>query len=299
MASTPSDSDTLLAFSAEAGAVPSAPIDRTGAPEAPAVVAHTPPLPAARDLSPAIDTLTSRVARLERAVEDARSVCAQLRSEVETLVRARAENPKPPSRQPIVAARPLLKKPAQASWTASAIAAVSIGVIVALAGWRYWPGHAAASIIESVAPQAPGAASEVDPAGAEPLPPEPATTSQESSDGAPAPVAPVALVAPAARVAPAAHVALASVRAESDEPRRGPQTTRYAGTLSIDAEPGGNVFIDRRPAGKTPLRVENLRAGSHLVWIEREGFRRWTRVVSVPADRVSRVSAGLEPLPAR
>jgi len=73
----------------------------------------------------------------------------------------------------------------------------------------------------------------------------------------------------------------------------------YVGTLSIDATPGGEVFIDRRPAGQTPLRVQNLKAGSHLVWIEREGYRRFTRVVQVPADRVSRVWADLEPIPER
>ena len=39
------------------------------------------------------------------------------------------------------------------------------------------------------------------------------------------------------------------------------------GTLSIDAAPGGQVFIDRAAAGQTPLRVQNLKAGSHLVSI--------------------------------
>ena len=68
------------------------------------------------------------------------------------------------------------------------------------------------------------------------------------------------------------------------------------GTLSIDAARAGEVSIDRQVAGRTPLRAENLRAGSHLIWIEREGYRRWTRVVAVPADRVTRVSAKLEPL---
>ena len=71
----------------------------------------------------------------------------------------------------------------------------------------------------------------------------------------------------------------------------------YVGTLSIDAAPGGQVSINGKPAGRTPLRVANLKAGSHLVWIEREGYRRFTRVVPVPADRVSRVWADLEPLP--
>lgn len=74
---------------------------------------------------------------------------------------------------------------------------------------------------------------------------------------------------------------------------------RYVGTLSIDADPGGDVFVDRQSAGHTPLRLTNLRAGSHLIWIERDGFRRFTRVVQVPADRITRLSAELEPIASR
>lgn len=70
---------------------------------------------------------------------------------------------------------------------------------------------------------------------------------------------------------------------------------QYVGTLSVDAVPGGGeVFINRKSVGKTPVRVTGLRAGSHLIWIEREGYRLWTRVVSVPADNVTRVSVALE-----
>ncbi len=76
-----------------------------------------------------------------------------------------------------------------------------------------------------------------------------------------------------------------------------PSPLEFVGTLSIDAAPGGQVFIDREAAGQTPLLVQNLKAGSHLVWIEREGYRRFTRVVQVPADRVSRVWADLQPIP--
>ena len=70
----------------------------------------------------------------------------------------------------------------------------------------------------------------------------------------------------------------------------------YVGTLSVDSEPAGTVLVNRRNAGRTPLKLENLRAGSHLIWIEREGYQRWTRVVEVPANRISRVSASLEPV---
>ena len=54
------------------------------------------------------------------------------------------------------------------------------------------------------------------------------------------------------------------------------------------------MFVDRKSAGLTPVRLDNLRAGSHLIWIERDGYRRWTKVVQVPADQVSRVFADLE-----
>lgn len=72
--------------------------------------------------------------------------------------------------------------------------------------------------------------------------------------------------------------------------------TIYTGTLSVRADaPGATVFVNRRNVGTAPVRVANLRAGAHLVWVESEGFRRWTRVVTVPAERVTRVTASLEP----
>jgi hypothetical protein len=76
------------------------------------------------------------------------------------------------------------------------------------------------------------------------------------------------------------------------------QPTIYKGTLSVNADrPGATVFVNHRKVGTAPVRVRNLRAGSHLVWIERDGYQRWTKVITVPAERVTRVSADLEPLP--
>ena len=72
--------------------------------------------------------------------------------------------------------------------------------------------------------------------------------------------------------------------------------TSYFGTLTVDANPDGEVFLNRESVGRTPLRLEKLRAGDHLIWIERDGYRRWTRVVAVAANRIARVSAVLDPL---
>lgn len=70
----------------------------------------------------------------------------------------------------------------------------------------------------------------------------------------------------------------------------------YRGSLSVAADqPAAEVFINRKLVGVAPVRVNNLRAGSHLVWIESAGHRRWTRVVTVPYERVTRVKADLEP----
>ena len=84
--------------------------------------------------------------------------------------------------------------------------------------------------------------------------------------------------------------------AESSSSARPMRTAPYVGTLTVDAEPAGDVYLNRKGVGRTPVRLENLRAGSHLIWIERDGYRRWTRVVAVAADRISRVSASLDPL---
>jgi PEGA domain len=73
--------------------------------------------------------------------------------------------------------------------------------------------------------------------------------------------------------------------------------TVYKGTLAVNADqPGATVFVNRQSVGTAPVRVPNLRAGAHLVWVERDGYRRWTRVITVPAERVTRVSASLEAL---
>jgi hypothetical protein len=75
--------------------------------------------------------------------------------------------------------------------------------------------------------------------------------------------------------------------------------TVYKGTLSVRADsPGAKVFVNRKAVGTAPVRVGNLRAGAHLVWVESDGYRRWTRVVTVPAETVTRVTADLEPEPA-
>jgi DNA repair ATPase RecN len=71
----------------------------------------------------------------------------------------------------------------------------------------------------------------------------------------------------------------------------------FSGLLAVESvPPGAAVYVDQRRVGETPLALTRLRAGSHVMWVEREGYERWTRSVLVTADEQTRVSARLQPL---
>jgi len=91
------------------------------------------------------------------------------------------------------------------------------------------------------------------------------------------------------RAAPTAPVAAASQAGDSKKP------VQYVGALTVDSAPAGSaVFVDRQHVGETPLALKGLRAGSHVVRIERNGYDRWTTAVLVAADKQTRVSARLQ-----
>jgi hypothetical protein len=70
----------------------------------------------------------------------------------------------------------------------------------------------------------------------------------------------------------------------------------FTGVLAIDSDPsGGVVFVDREHVGETPIRLTRLRAGSHVIWVEHDGYDRWTTAALVPAYKQTRVRAKLEP----
>ena len=263
------DSDPLLAFSTEPGATPPVP-----SPSDPA----TQPVAATEDArrllrAPAVDPLIARVDRLERALEDSKKQVSTLKSEVATLVRALSDIKKPMSRPDAT--------PTRATRSGMRTVAATVGIVIGLSlgifTWLYLTGDADATIAAPAPLSTQGSVADPPPPVEVPTASEPPKTS--------APIALALFKAPKALHAPQAPQA--------------PQAPRYVGTLSIDASPAGEVFLDRQSAGRTPLRLTNLRAGSHLIWIERDGYRRFTRVVQVPSDRVTRLSADLEPIAAR
>jgi len=69
---------------------------------------------------------------------------------------------------------------------------------------------------------------------------------------------------------------------------------RFVGTLSITSIPSGaSVSINGKPAGVTPLRLSQQRAGSLAVQVAHDGFERWSAAVLVPADQLTQVTAKL------
>jgi len=79
-----------------------------------------------------------------------------------------------------------------------------------------------------------------------------------------------------------------------------PRATEFVGTLSIRSTPDkAEVHIDRERVGETPLVLRRVRAGSHAIWIEHEGYQRWTAGVNVLADERTQVTVTLQAEPAR
>lgn len=116
-----------------------------------------------------------------------------------------------------------------------------------------------------------------------------ATPSSESA-AAPLPATTAAPATASSTNTPSRNRASASASTAS-------RPTTFVGSLSIASVPSGaTVSINGQTAGKTPLRLPRQRAGSMAVQIAREGFERWSAAVTVPADRLTEVTARLRPI---
>ena len=69
-------------------------------------------------------------------------------------------------------------------------------------------------------------------------------------------------------------------------------------TASIySTPPGGKVFIDGKEKGYTPLSIDQIYAGKHLVRIERQGSFIWGQVIAVAATEDAVIKAKLQSTP--
>ncbi len=87
-------------------------------------------------------------------------------------------------------------------------------------------------------------------------------------------------------------------RAERSESPEGPapaRTDTFVGTMLVESRPvGARVFLDGREVGRTPMVLSDVRAGSHVVRLELDGYRTWTTSARVVAGERRRVAASLE-----
>jgi serine/threonine-protein kinase len=69
----------------------------------------------------------------------------------------------------------------------------------------------------------------------------------------------------------------------------------YTGSLYVDSRPrGARVSVDGRAVGVTPLRVPEVRVGTHVVRLELPDHRIWSSTATVTAGQERRVTGSLE-----
>jgi hypothetical protein len=117
---------------------------------------------------------------------------------------------------------------------------------------------------------------------------------------------------PPESAAPAASATAATNREQPPPVRRAParsrvRTVRYPGrkaatfrgAVAINTTPSGaRISIDGTALGSTPIRIEAVPAGSHVLRLEAEGRRVSASAIQVVADRTTRVAVALERTPA-
>ena len=71
--------------------------------------------------------------------------------------------------------------------------------------------------------------------------------------------------------------------------------TVYTGSVYVDSRPrGARVSIDGRAVGVTPVRVPDVRIGTHVVRLELPDHRIWSSPATVVAGQEKRVTGSLE-----
>ncbi|MDD1664607.1 MAG: PEGA domain-containing protein [Methanomicrobiales archaeon] len=73
-----------------------------------------------------------------------------------------------------------------------------------------------------------------------------------------------------------------------------PQT----GSLEVTSVPRhAEVFLDGTLRGRTPLVLDNLSAGSHLLQLRLSGYAEWVELVTINAGQRMQISADYPPIP--
>jgi hypothetical protein len=72
-----------------------------------------------------------------------------------------------------------------------------------------------------------------------------------------------------------------------------------SGALYVLSSPAdSNVYLDGVYKGQTPITLNNLASGTHILGVDHAGYYDWKSTVSVPAGGTRTISATLNPMPA-
>lgn len=76
-----------------------------------------------------------------------------------------------------------------------------------------------------------------------------------------------------------------------------PAAQSFTGSIYVDSRPrGATVSINGKPVGVTPLRIPEMRIGTHVVRLELPDHRIWSSTARVTADQEARVTGSLDPI---
>jgi hypothetical protein len=104
---------------------------------------------------------------------------------------------------------------------------------------------------------------------------------------------------PAARRLQPSQLMAARATAPAQAPAA-PAKDAFVGAITIDSSPvGAQVFLDGRPLGQTPVTASDMRAGSHVLRLDLDGYERWSAAVQVVTYKTVNVTAQLQPVATR
>jgi len=88
--------------------------------------------------------------------------------------------------------------------------------------------------------------------------------------------------------------AAVTVATSSDAPPTREAPIASAASLQVESRPtGARVIVDNRVVGTTPLVLDQVAPGAHVVGLELDGYGRWTASVRLVAGERGRVAASL------
>ena len=85
----------------------------------------------------------------------------------------------------------------------------------------------------------------------------------------------------------------ASPRTSNARPPAAPQI--FTGSITVDSRPrGARVLLNGKAVGVTPLKIPDVRIGSHVIRLQLDDHRDWSTTTRVTAGQDSRVNGSLE-----